>query len=172
MYHLMLEIKILKRILKDKVRRLLKFLGWSKKDACSCECENPEHPEPSNPPQVMAHGFAYSIAENNEGGTVPLRIAGPLQDAELTSDGIVVLTGGIYQIQYAVSVKVTDEVISPARFQIIINDLIRVDSSVTETFTSQQLTSVQLFSLLEGDIVKLAAELPQGMNYLGTLKNI
>lgn len=52
-----------------------------------------------------------------------------------------------------------------ATFQIIINDEIIVASSITETTTSKQLVSMQLFSFLESDIVKLVADIPEGMSY-------
>jgi len=160
----MLEIKKLMISLIELNKSLLKSLDRSEKKCCFVS-EEPKPPEPPNPPQVMAHGFAYTRAENNTSGTLPLRIAGPLHDVELVSDGLVVATAGIYLIQYSVSVTVRDELLSPARFQIMINDLINVDSSVTETISSQQLMSSQLFSLLNSDSVKLVAEIPQGMNY-------
>lgn len=145
-------------------KRFGELLGWSEKPA-TCKCEHPDHPGPFNPPAIFAHGFAYTIAESNESGPVLFGIAGPLQDVELTPEGLVVANAGIFQIQYTVLAHATDTVISPATFQIMINDEIIVASSNMEAETSKQLMSTQLFSLLEGDIIKLVADLPQGMSY-------
>jgi hypothetical protein len=38
-------------------------------------------------------------------------------------------------------------------------------SSTTESSATAQLSSSQLFSLLEGDVVKLVAEIPKGTSY-------
>ncbi|MBO1911446.1 hypothetical protein J4G37_42495, partial [Microvirga sp. 3-52] len=46
-------------------------------------------------------------------------------------------------------------------FKLVINDEITISSSVTESTTSNTLTSTQLFSLQKGDVIKLIAELQE-----------
>lgn len=113
-----------------------------------------------------AHGLAYSQASANTTGEVLFTIVGPLQDVELISSGLLVSKAGVYQISYSVAVESDDKPkTAPAAFQILINDQILVASSIKETTTSANLFSTQLFSLLEGDIVKLHGELPEGYSY-------
>ncbi|WP_221874800.1 collagen-like protein [Mesobacillus maritimus] len=112
-----------------------------------------------------AYGYVYSTSSNNQSGDVKFTIAGPLENVELTPRGLHVLTPGIYHISYKVAYKTNTETTSVARFHLIINDRINVISSTTETSTSAQLSSSQLFSLLEGDVVKLVAEIPEGASY-------
>lgn len=167
---LMLELKREFIFQNRELKRLLETFEfthcWSDEEqpCCCCDCDDSDTPAPE-PPQVLAHGFAYTNEVISKSGTVPLRIAGPLQNVELTSEGFVISNAGVYQLQYTVSVNATDEVNLPARFQLFINDVIRVGSSAMETNVSKQLMSTQLFSLLEGDVVKLVAEIPEGMSY-------
>lgn len=117
-----------------------------------------------------AYGFAYSETESFVSGDVKFIIAGPLQDVELKRDGLAVAKAGVYQISYKVILETNDETNIPSKFQIKINDAVKVASSTTESATSTTLTSTELFSLLEGDIVKLVAELQKGFSYrLATL---
>lgn len=129
---------------------------------------SPPEPEPPDPPQPVtqnfAYGFAYTLTESNENGAVSFQIAGPMHEVQLTSEGLVVANSGVYQIQYAVQLQVLQEELDLARFQLVINDSIHISTSVTESALSQQLNSTQLFSLREGDIVKLVAEV-EGMSY-------
>ena len=121
----------------------------------------------------LAHGFAYSTAKSNQNGNVKFTIAGPLQDVELHSEGLEIIKAGVYQISYNVAVESSAATSNPAKFQIVINDTIIVASSMTKSTTTANLNSTQLFSLLEGDIVKLVAEIPQGSSYtLPTLQLI
>ncbi|MDF2067000.1 collagen-like protein [Bacillus sp. Cr_A10] len=117
-----------------------------------------------------AYGFAYSESESFVSGDVKFIIAGPLQDVELKRDGLAVAKAGVYQISYKVILETNDETNIPSKFQIKINDAVKVASSTTQSTTSTTLTSTELFSLLEGDIVKLVAELQEGFSYrLATL---
>jgi Collagen triple helix repeat (20 copies) len=120
---------------------------------------------PSGGTANPAYGYAYSPSSSDLSGDVRFAIAGPLENVELTSKGLTVLTPGIYQISYKVAFHADGAISTPARFQIVINESIDVVSSTTETRTSTQLSSSQLFSLLEGDLVKLVAEVPEGTSY-------
>lgn len=61
----------------------------------------------------------------------------------------------------------------PSRFQLIINDAIKIVSSLTESTTATTLTSTVLSSLLEGDVVTLVGELQERFSYkLATLQII
>ncbi|SEM51936.1 Collagen triple helix repeat-containing protein [Mesobacillus persicus] len=114
---------------------------------------------------TAAHGFAYSQTTMTETGNVTFTVAGPLQDMEMVASGLQVLKSGVYQIVYKVHVEAEAEAepkTTPATFILQINDEIIVASSMTETTTSNTLSSTQLVSLLEGDLVKLHAELPEG----------
>ncbi|WP_078550096.1 hypothetical protein [Litchfieldia alkalitelluris] len=125
----------------------------------------PGPPGPSGP-LTAAHGFAYSPSTSNVSGDIIFTIAGPLQDIELTPIGLQVLKSGVYQLTYKVQVESDEkQKAQPATFQIVVNDTIYIASSTTETFTSNNLFSTQLFSLIEGDTVKLHAELPEGCSY-------
>ncbi|WP_214904145.1 collagen-like protein [Bacillus sp. ISL-55] len=110
-------------------------------------------------------GFAYSPSTSTQSGNVRLTIAGPLQDFELTSDGLKTLTSGIFQITY--KVNVINEVGSGegAKFHLVVNDSITIGSSVTEANMTTNLQSTQLFSLLENDVIKLIATIPQGVSF-------
>jgi len=120
-----------------------------------------------------AFGFAYSESVSFASGDVKFIIAGPLQDVELIREGLTVLKAGVYQISYKVILESKDITSTPSKFQIIINDAIKVASSMTESATSTTLTSTELFSLLEGDVVKLVAELQEHFSYkLATLQII
>jgi hypothetical protein len=120
---------------------------------------------PSGGTANPAYGYAYSPSSSDLSGDVRFAIAGPLENVELTTKGLTVLTPGIYQISYKVAFHAAGATSTPARFQIVINESIEVVSSITETSTSAQLSSSQLFSLLEGDLVKLVAEVPEGTSY-------
>lgn len=100
-------------------------------------------------------------------------IAGPLQNVDLTLEGIRISKAGVYQITYKVILDASFKTIVPSRFQININNAIKVASSLTESSTSTTLSSTQLFSLLEGDVVKLVADLQENSSYrLATLELI
>lgn len=134
----------------------------------------PAGPQGETGTLAAAHGFAYSQSSANTTGDVWFTVVGPLQDVELNNSGLLVLKSGIYQINYSVSVD-SDEnpKTTPATFQIHINDEIRIASSIKETTNKANLSSTQLVSLQEGDIVKLHAELPEGYSYrLPTLQII
>lgn len=134
----------------------------------------PQGPQGEAGTLAAAHGFAYSQSSANTTGDVWFTVVGPLQDVELNNSGLLVLKSGIYQINYSVSVD-SDEYpkTTPATFQIHINDEIRIASSIKETTSKANLSSTQLVSLQEGDIVKLHAELPEGYSYrLPTLQII
>lgn len=152
-------------------RRLKELLEVRENDRCwsggeeQCGCWDCEHPDPTPTSPVFAYGFAYTPAELSESGVVRFRIAGPLEEVELTADGFMIAKAGVYQIQYSVVVHSAEEAATPARFQLVINNTVNIASSVTESVTSQQLSSNQLFSLLEGDVVKLVAEVPEGISY-------
>jgi hypothetical protein len=120
---------------------------------------------PSGGTANPAYGYAYSTSSSNQSGDVRFTIAGPLENVELTSKGLTVLTSGIYQISYKVAFRASSETSELAKFHLVVNDNINIASSTTETSTTAQLSSSQLFSLLEGDVVKLVAELPEGTSY-------
>ncbi|MFS0577109.1 collagen-like protein [Sporosarcina sp. 179-K 3D1 HS] len=111
------------------------------------------------------YGYAYTTTRSSESGTVHFRIAGPLQDIKVVRDGLQVLKDGIFQISY--SVVLESKIISciPSKFQVQINDHVHIHSSVTESLHSTTLTTTQLVSLQEGDIVKLIAELQEHCSY-------
>ena len=120
-----------------------------------------------------AYGYAYNESGASESGAVKLFIAGPLQDVELKNGGLKVFKDGIYQIDYKVLLESKAITCTPSSFQLVINDLIPISSSVTESTTSNTLTSTQLFSLQEGDVIKLVAELQEHFRYkLATLQVI
>lgn len=120
-----------------------------------------------------AYGFAYSESESFAPGYVKFIIAGPLQDVELIREGLRVSKAGVYEISYKVILESKYITCIPSNFQIIINDAIKVASSMTESTTSTTLTSTNLLSLLEGDVVKLVADLQEHFSYkLATLQLI
>lgn len=122
---------------------------------------------PAGPPGTLgsSFGFAYSPTTSAQSGNVRFTIAGPLQDFELTEDGLKALTSGVFQISYKVDVKEESETSSTARFQLVVNDSINIVSSMTESSREANLQSTQLFSLQEEDVVKLMAVIPQGLSY-------
>lgn len=122
---------------------------------------------PAGPPGTLgsSFGFAYSPTTSTQSGNVKFTVAGPLQDFELTTDGLKVLTSGVYQITYKVDVNGEAVTSFAAKFQLAVNDSINIGSSLTESRTSANLQSTQLFSLLEADVVKLVAVIPQGLSY-------
>lgn len=120
-----------------------------------------------------AFGFAYSESVSFASGDVKFIIAGPLQDVELIREGLRVSKAGVYEISYKVILESKYITCIPSNFQIIINDAIKVASSMVESTTSTTLTSTNLFSLLEGDVVKLVADLQEHFSYkLATLQLI
>ena len=126
----------------------------------------PEGPQGPAGTLTTAHGFAYSQSTIAETGNVIFTIAGPLQDVELVALGLQVSKSGVYQLVYKVQVESDEEPkTTPATFQLQINDEIMVASSMTETTTSTILSSTQLVSILEGDLVKLHAVMPEGYSY-------
>lgn len=122
---------------------------------------------PAGPPGTLgsSFGFAYSPTASTRSGNVRFTIAGPLQDFELTEDGLKALTSGVFQISYKVDVKEESETSGTARFQLVVNDAINIVSSMTESSREANLQSTQLFSLQEEDVVKLMAVIPQGLSY-------
>ncbi|SOC11255.1 hypothetical protein SAMN05880501_106112 [Ureibacillus xyleni] len=138
---------------------------WLKDNPWEMPCD--EYPNPTPPAHVPHYAFAYTTSESSENGAVKFSIASPIQDElELNDEGITVAKGGVYQINYSANIKSSaTNLTSPARFYIRINDAIQLPSSITETSTNQNLVSSQLVSLLEGDIVKLIAEMPEGFSY-------
>ena len=120
-----------------------------------------------------AYGYAYNESGASESGAVKMVIAGALQDVDLKNGGLKVYKDGIYQIDYKVLLESKAITCTPSSFQLVINDLIPIASSVTESTTSNTLTSTQLFSLEEGDVIKLVAELEEHFRYkLATLQVI
>jgi len=122
---------------------------------------------PAGPPGNLgsSFGFAYSPTTSTQSGNVKFTIAGPLQDFELTADGLKALTSGVFQITYKVDVNEEAETSFAAKFQLVVNNSINIGSSMTESRTSANLQSTQLFSLLEEDVIKLVAVIPQGLSY-------
>jgi hypothetical protein len=125
---------------------------------------------PAGPPgsagQIStAYGFAYSSSTSTQNGNVKFTIAGPIQEFELISDGLRSLKSGVFQISYKVAVVEEAASSIPAKFQLVVNDSITIASSMTESRTSANLFTTQLFSLLEGDVVKLVANVPHGLSY-------
>ena len=119
----------------------------------------------------VAYGFAYTELESSENGNVKFSVATSLQDVELTHEGLVIAKDGIYQISYKVLLVSKAITCVPSKFQIEINDKIKVSSSLTESTTANTLTSTLLLSLQEGDLVKLVAELQDNFSYkLATLQ--
>lgn len=110
-------------------------------------------------------GFAYSPSDSAQSGNVKLMVAGPLQDFELTADGLKALTSGIFIITYKVDVMMDEEPPTAAKFQLMVNDSITIGSSMTEASSPANLQSTQLFSLRENDVVKLIADIPRGLSY-------
>ena len=112
-----------------------------------------------------AYGYAYSNYGTSESGAVNFIIAGPLRDVEITKSGLKVLKSGIYQIDYKVLLESKAITCSPSSFQLVINDKIKIPSSETESTTSNTLTSTLLFSLKEGDVINLVADLQEHFSY-------
>ncbi|RFU61432.1 collagen-like triple helix repeat-containing protein [Peribacillus glennii] len=122
---------------------------------------------PAGPPGTIAtaYGFAYSPSKSTQNGIVKFTVAGPLQEFELIPEGLKALKTGVYQITYKVTVNEEGATSNSAKFQLVVNDSINIGSSMTETRTSANLYTTQLFSLLENDVVKLVAAMPQGLSY-------
>lgn len=120
-----------------------------------------------------AHGFGICNGMSKASGAVRFIMPGPLQDVELMQDGLKVLKSGIYQISYKVILESKTITCSPSTFHVKINDSITVVSSITESTTAASLFSTDLVSLLEGDIVKIQADLQENFSYkLATLQII
>ncbi len=122
---------------------------------------------PSGSPGILqaAHGFGICNVMSKASGTVRFIMPGPLQDVELMQDGLKILKSGIYQISYKVILASNTITCSPSTFHIKINDVITVASSFTESTTATSLSSCDLVSLREGDIVKIQAELQEHFGY-------
>ncbi len=130
---------------------------------------------PPGPPGILqaAHGFGICNVMSKASGAVRFIMPGPLQDVELMQDGLKVLKSGIYQISYKIILASNTITCSPSTFHVKINDAITVVSSFTESTTATSLSSSDLVSLLEGDIVKIQAELQEHFSYkLATLQII
>ena len=121
-----------------------------------------------------AHGFAICNSMSFDSGVVKYNMPGPLQDVDLLpAEGLRILKAGIYQINYKFIVVSKVITCTPSIFHIKINEAITVASSMTESTTAATLTSSDLFSLQEGDIVKLVADLQENFSYkLATLQII
>jgi hypothetical protein len=151
---------------------------------CSCCCSSERGPRgprgkqgPPGPkgdkgdPGALAvtHGYGYFQGTRNQPGIVPLNIPGPLTNTELVSQGLKVLQAGTYQINYKVNLGGSpDTVNSPSEFYLLVNDSVDIRSSLTSassTSEQQTLSASVLFSLLEGDIVKLVADIPENVTY-------
>lgn len=111
------------------------------------------------------YGFAYSPLDSVQGGNVKFTVAGPMQEINLDSQGMHIFKSGVYQISYKVLVECRTNVNVPARFQIVINDTVKATSSMTDSSASAILNSSLLLSLLEGDLVKLVADIPDGCSF-------
>ena len=121
----------------------------------------------------MAHGFGICNSMSSTSGVVKLFMPGPMLEVDLTHEGLKILKAGVYQISYKVIMYSNEITCTPSRFHIKINDAITVDSSLTESTTATTLSSTDLFSLQEGDVVKLIAELQKNFSYkLATLQVI
>lgn len=132
-------------------------------------------PGPPGPSGILqaAHGFGICNVMSKTSGAVRFIMPGPLQDVELMQDGLKVLKSGIYQISYKVILASNTITCSPSSFHVKINDSITVVSSFTESTTATSLSSTDLVSLLEGDIVKIQADLQEHFSYkLATLQII
>lgn len=143
------------------------------KPAIELKVENHEddkydHPKPK-PPQSNHHplfGFAYTLKGSDKSGIVKFQIAGPLhEDVSLTSKGLKVNKPGVYQINYSVSLHAMVQTTIPASFELKVNDSITIAASLTQSSISGPLSISVLFSLLKGDVVQLAAQLPAGIVY-------
>lgn len=120
-----------------------------------------------------AHGFGICNVMSKASGAVRFIMPGPLQDVELMQDGLKVLKSGIYQISYKIILASNTITCSPSTFHLKINDAITVVSSFTESTTATSLSSSDLVSLLEGDIVKIQAKLQEHFSYkMATLQII
>ncbi|MFJ8236470.1 hypothetical protein ACIQ34_12060 [Ureibacillus sp. NPDC094379] len=126
------------------------------------------HPKPE-PPQSNHHplfGFAYTLKGSDKSGIVKFQIAGPLhENVSLTSKGLKVNKSGVYQINYSVSLHAMLQTDIPASFELKVNDSITIAASLTQSSISGPLSISVLFSLLKGDVVQLAAQLPAGIVY-------
>lgn len=130
---------------------------------------------PPGPPGILqaAHGFGICNVMSKASGAVRFIMPGPLQDVELMQDGLKVLKSGIYQISYKIILTSNTITCSPSTFHVKINDAITVVSSFTESTTATSLSSSDLVSLLEGDIVRIQAVLQEHFSYkLATLQII
>ena len=114
----------------------------------------------------LAYGYAYSQAVQTTAGTVPLSIAGPLQDVELTAEGLRVLRDGIFQISFHVTTAL-DNRDDRAQFWVMVNDTITVASSLTHLGDQSTANATLLFSLLANDTVRLMSALPERASYQG-----
>lgn len=128
---------------------------------------NPGERGPAGPAGTLStsFGFGYTPSASTKSGNVRLTVAGPLQDFELTADGLKALTSGIFIITYKVDVMTDGESTKAAKFQLLVNDSILIESSNTEASSPANLQSTQLFSLRENDVVKLVADVPSGLSY-------
>ncbi|WP_199677410.1 collagen-like protein [Lysinibacillus yapensis] len=124
---------------------------------------------PPGPPTIagLAYGFVYRAFEGANSGVVHFDVSGPLHDeVTMVPEGLEVGVAGVYQIGYSITLRRGNSIEeTAARIHVGVNDLIHIPTSYTESAVSQQLTSSQLYSLREKDVVKLIAELPEGMSY-------
>ncbi|MGE7665297.1 hypothetical protein ACQKMN_06220 [Ureibacillus composti] len=162
---LMKDLKRQLFILDKRLKELMDYCECSR-TPCHCKCPKPD-PDPPTPPVLLApaYAYAYTTSGGNESGTVRFEIVTPRHDdIELMPEGLKVLRTGLYQISYTATVE-AGSATSTASFRIDVNDEIQVQPSIIETTASQHLASTLLFSLLEGDVVKLVADLPEGYRY-------
>jgi len=156
----------LKNYLTDKNKELQNILNALDDPRIDCPCDRHEsEPVPAIRSDSL-YGFAYSHAESAESGTIQFQVASPLHhEVNYSNDGLQVTKKGIYQVSYSVSCKVESEATNPAIFKIVVNDSFTTLSSVIKSYTTQLLSSTQLIPLMEGDVVRLVAEVSDGYVY-------
>ncbi|WP_421385123.1 hypothetical protein ACOJQI_10265 [Bacillus salacetis] len=118
---------------------------------------------------AVTHGYGYYQGTRKGPGIVPLNVPGPLNNTELVSQGIKVLEAGTYQISYKVNLEAGSAAgTQPTNFYLLINNTIDIRSSLTTASAGvqkQTMSATVLFSLLEDDVVKLMADIPENVSY-------
>lgn len=160
------DLNEIKSLLTLKNKELKYILDAMNDPSCKCPCESPSpEPEP-DPTEDRLYGFAYSDADSSVSGNVKFQVFSPRHEDIINKDGgLQVSKTGVYQVSYSVSCKVLNGAANPVKFKIVVNDSFIPSTSVLETNTSQHLFSSQLVPLMEGDIVKLDAEVSEGNSY-------
>jgi hypothetical protein len=126
--------------------------------------------DPGTPGAIAAtHGYGYYQGTKKGPGIVPLNVPGPLNNTEMNSQGIKVLEAGTYQISYKVNLESGNlSSAEAASFYLLVNDSVDIRSSLTTASVStkqQSLSASVIFSLFEGDLVKLMADIPGDVSY-------